>query len=199
LEGRPLDSILLARDEMANMVWGVERSIVLPSGELKLGREAAYETRSFFERDLERRLGAPPEPRPFAAAAKVRYNVMTGVPENWIPLIPVHVPNDNRAIQLQRAAMLRILIGDPNPMPNPVRPRTVLLREGLDQSSATKYILHEEEVTRVGTQVTRSFQRTRWRDGRTWLWLGVRKQTGRGESSSGLAFDQIVGPPPRCP
>ena len=25
-----------------------------------------------------------------------------------------------------------------------------------------------------------------------YMWLGVRKQTGRGEGSSGLAFDQIV-------
>jgi hypothetical protein len=37
----------------------------------------------------------------------------------------------------------------------------------------------------------KSFQRTRWRDGRACVWLGVRKQTGRGEGSSGLAFDRI--------
>jgi len=38
-------------------------------------------------------------------------------------------------------------------------------------------------------------QRTRWRDGRAWVWLGVRKQTGRGEGSSGLSFDRIVDLP----
>lgn len=48
----------------------------------------------------------------------------------------------------------------------------------------------------LGVLVTQRFQRTRWRDGRSWLWLGVRKQTGRGEGSSGLAFDQIVDVPP---
>lgn len=42
---------------------------------------------------------------------------------------------------------------------------------------------------------TQSFQRTRWRDGRVWVWLGVRKKTGRGEMSSGLAFDRIVTKP----
>ena len=34
-----------------------------------------------------------------------RRQVMTGVPENWIPMIPVHLANDNREIQLQRAKM----------------------------------------------------------------------------------------------
>jgi hypothetical protein len=190
LESAPLEEVLLARDEMANMVWGVEKSIPLPSGEPKAGRQSAYEMRAFFEQDLERRLGAPPAPPPAAEGASIRYKVMSSVPEYWIPLIPVHVPNDNREIQLQRGAMLRVLEGDPIP-PVPVRPRTSLLRPGLDQAPLAPYFLHEEEVSRAGVRVTQSFQRTRWRDGRAWVWLGVRKQTGRGEGSSGLAFDRI--------
>ena len=39
--------------------------------------------------------------------AKVRYEVMNTLPENWIPFIPVHVPADNREIQLQRASLPR--------------------------------------------------------------------------------------------
>ena len=191
IEGPELEEILFARDEMANMVWGVERTIPLPSGESKRGREAANETRGFFER----RVGATTSPVPFAPGAKVRYKVMTSVPENWIPAIPVHVPGDNRETQLQRAAMLRIIEGDPN-VPVPIEPRTSLLRVGLDTVPKTSYFLHEEEVPRAGVLVTQRFQRTRWRDGRSWLWLGVRKQTGRGEGSSGLAFDQIVDVPP---
>jgi hypothetical protein len=189
LEGKPLEDIMIARDEMANMVWGVEKTIPLPSGDLKPGREAAYQTRAFFERDLERRLGHPPDPPPPAPGALIRYQVMSSVPENWIPMIPVHVPNDNREVQLQRAAMLRVMVGDPDD-PKPVRPRTSLLRQGLD--AGQPYFVHEEEVPRAGVQVTQGFQRTRWRDGRAWVWLGVRKQTGRGGSSSGLAFDRIV-------
>jgi len=196
LEGNPLEEILLARDEMSNMVWAIERTIPLPSGEPGLGREAGYETRAFYEKDLERRLGAPPQPLPLAAGAKIRYQVMSSVPENWIPMIPVHVDLDNRQTQLQRAAMLRILTGDTDPTPDPVRPRTSLLRQGLDEVPAVKYLLHEEEVPRAGTRVSQSFQRTRWRDGRAWVWLGIRKRTGRGEGSSGLAFDRIVEMPP---
>jgi hypothetical protein len=40
--------------------------------------------------------------------------------------------------------------------------------------------------------VSIGFQRTRWRDGRVSVWLAARRETGRGEDSSGLAFDQIV-------
>ena len=120
---------------------------------------------------------------------------MSSVPENWIPLIPVHVPDDNRETQLQRAAMPRVLEGDPD-APLPVRPRTSLLRQGLEGAAPAPYLLHEEEVPRAGVRVTQSFQRTRWRNGRVWLWLGVRKQTGRGEGSSGLAFDRIIDLPP---
>jgi hypothetical protein len=196
LEGAPLEEVMLGRDEMANMVWGIERTLPMPSGEPKNGREAAYETRGFYERELERILGAPPQPLPPAEGAKIRYKVMSSVPENWIPMIPVHIEGDNREVQLQRAAMLRIIEGDTNSTPEPVRPRTSLLREGLEDVPQAGYNLHEEEVSRAGVRVTQSFQRTRWSDGRAWVWLGVRKQTGRGEGSSGLGFDQIVDVPP---
>ena len=195
LEGRPLEEVMLGRDEMANMVWGIERTIPLPSGEPKNGRDAAYETRDFYERDLERLLGAPPQPLPPAENSKIRYKVMSSVPENWIPMIPVHIAGDNREVQLQRAAMLRIMEGDPDPTPGPVRPRTSLLRPGLEADPPVGYVLHEEEVSRAGVRVTQGFQRTRWSDGRAWVWLGVRKQTGRGEGSSGLAFDRLVDVP----
>jgi hypothetical protein len=191
LEGPPLEDVLFARDEMANMVWGVERGIALPTGDPARGREAAAETRTYFERDAERRIGASPVPPPLAEPAKIRYKVMSTVPENWIPMIPVHVAGDNRETQLQRAAMLRIIEGDPATPPK-VTPRTSLLRVGLEAAPAEPYFLHEEEVPRAGIQVTQRFQRTRWRDGRAWVWLGVRKQTGRGEGSSGLAFDRLV-------
>ena len=70
------------------------------------------------------------------------------------------------------------------------------IRFVLEEVPALKYLLHEEEVPRAGVRVSQSFQRTRWRDGHAWVWLGVRKQTGRGESSSGLAFDCIVDAKP---
>jgi hypothetical protein len=115
---------------------------------------------------------------------------MTSVPENWIPFIPVRVEGSNRETQLQRAAMPRILEGDPDP-PRKMQPRTALLRQGLDTTPQAPYFLHEEEVWSAGVRVFHAWRRTRWRNGRVYVWLGVRKQTGRGEHSSGVAFDQL--------
>jgi hypothetical protein len=84
--------------------------------------------------------------------------------------------------------MPRLIEGDTQPIQK-VKPRTELLRHGLDRGQP--YFVHEEEVPRAGICVTFSYQRTRWADGRVYNWLGVRKQTGRGERSSGLAFDRI--------
>jgi hypothetical protein len=193
-EGAPLEEVFLVRDEVANMVWAVEKTIALPNGEGTPGSEAARELRAWYERDLQRRLGAPPAPPAGAPGAKIRYQVMNQAPEEWIPFVPVHVPGDVREIQLQRAAQPRILEGDPDPIPAKVRPRTSLVRHGLDAGQA--YFLHEEEVPRSGVRVTQAFQRTRWRDGRAWVWLGARKQAGRGEATSGLGFDLARDLPP---
>lgn len=194
LDSPPTEDVWLIRDEVSNMVWGVERTVPLASGESKPGLETARQTLAFYQAELAARLGGSPPPPPPAAAA-VRYEVMTSVPENWIPFLPVRVPGDNREIQLQRAALPRILDGDPDP-PVKVRPRTVLLRPGLDDSPPAGYFLHEEEVPRAGTRLMQMYQRTRGTDGRVYTWLRVRRQTGRGEGSSGLAFDQLVNVPP---
>jgi hypothetical protein len=218
-EGPPVEEVALIRDEMANMVWGIERRVPLASGISRPGTEAARELLDFLQKPLLdeiARLQArraeleaipeadrsgtevaelatiatrlaqllPPDPK-----APIRYQVMNTVPEHWIPFIPVHVDGSAREIQLQRAAMLRILTGDPNP-PEKIRPRTSLLRHGLPGT----YFINEEEVPRAGAVVSQSYQRTRWLGGKVFTWFGARKQTGRGEGSSGLAFDRIVDP-----
>jgi hypothetical protein len=187
LQGEPLEQVALIRDEMANMVWGVERVVPLADGRGVRGVEAARETRAAYQRLLAGT--APPAAPP--PAAPIRYQAMTDVPENWIPFVPAHVDDDNRATQLQRAAMPRILDGDPNP-PVPVRPRTSLLRTGLDANPPAPYLVHAEEVARAGTQVEQGYRRARWRDGRVVVWFGARRAVGRGEGSSGLAFDRLA-------
>jgi len=51
--------------------------------------------------------------------------------------------------------------------------------------------IEEQEVPRSGIIIEQSMQRIRWMDGRTFLWVGRRKITGRGEGSSDLTFDKI--------
>ena len=40
--------------------------------------------------------------------------------------------------------------------------------------------------------MTQYFSRTRWTSGQVFTWFRAQKQTGRGEATSGLAFDQLV-------
>ncbi|MFI6743493.1 hypothetical protein ACIBI9_62390 [Nonomuraea sp. NPDC050451] len=189
--GPPLEDVVFMRDEVANLVWAVERVVPLASGTGKRGSEAAEETLA------HRRLlaGLPPDaPVTGDAAAPISYRAMTTVPENWIPFVVMHVPGDVRETQLQRGAMVRTMEGVPPGAR--IRPRTTLLRTGLDQTPAEPYHVFEEEVPRAGTQVSLAYQRTRWRDGRVLLWLAATRTTGSGEASSGLAFDQLLPTPP---
>jgi hypothetical protein len=181
-ESAALEEVWLIRDEIANMVWGIEQRIVLPSGTSRAGGEAARE----YHRHLQNLIG-PPGSSAIEPTASIKYQVMNEVPEQWIPFIPVHVDDSVRETQLQRAALPRILEGDPN-QPEKIRPRTMLLRQNLPKA----YYVHEEDVPRAGAVVSQSYQRTRWIGGRVFTWFGARKQTGRGEGTSGLAFDRLV-------
>lgn len=186
LEGKPLEEVYLLRDEIANMVWAVEAQVPLANGRSKPGKEAGYELRARLQQLLDR---TNPAPAPITYQADIRYQVVNIVPEEWIPVVPVHLEGSNREIQLQRAAMPRILRNDDR-KPLKIEPRTSLMREGLEERKP--YFIHEEEISRAGVKVHKSFQRTRWYDGRVYTWLGIRKQVGKGSGSSGLAFDQIV-------
>ncbi len=193
-EGEAVEAVELIRDEMANMVWGIETRLPLPHGGVTSGAVAARDTARYHRRLVEDMGPLPPPAPPLENEAAIRYQAMTQVPEHWIPFIPVHIENDTREIQLRRAALLRIIEGDPNP-PVRIAPRTGLMRQGLDQPAPEGYDLHEEEVPRAGVRVTRSFQRSRWYGGQTFVWYGARKHAGRGEGSSRLAFDQIPSKP----
>lgn len=191
-EGAPREEVNLVRDEIANMVWGIERIVPMADGSSKSGDEAAIETHNYLQKVIEKGIeDGLITVTQVDYKAPIRYQVMNTVPRNWIPFIPVHLDGNNREIQLQRAAMPQLIEGDPDP-PEKICPRTVLIREGLDKQPAQSYFVHEEEIPRSGVIVSQSFQRTRWYNGHVFVWLGVRKQAGRGEGSSGLAFDQII-------
>jgi hypothetical protein len=48
--GRPLEDVLFVRDEIGNLVWGIERVVPLATGVGRRGSEAADETRAHRER-----------------------------------------------------------------------------------------------------------------------------------------------------
>jgi len=193
LESAPVESVACIRDEVSNMVWGIETIVQLPDGSSRRGREVALELHAKYQAAVVAAPHVPPE-----NDARIKYTLMTSVAEHWIPFIPVHVEGDNRQIQLQRAAMPRLLEGEEGMIPAKVVPRTRLLREGLDEVPAVSYYVAEEEIERAGTVVETRWQRCRWRGGRVVTWLGHSRTPGRGEASSGLAFDTLTPKPPRA-
>lgn len=184
-ESNPIEEVWLIRDEMANMVWGIEKVVPSSIGKGVQGGEYALQKRQYHENAV-----SPADAHDHAAT--VYYKAMTDVPENWIPFIPVHADGHKRKIQLQRGSMLRIIDGDTLP-PEKIKPLSGVLREGLDKNAKPlPYFIHEEEVTRSGVKVIQGFQRTRGVNGQVYVWFGAKKKTGRGAGQSGLAFDQLA-------
>lgn len=187
LESAPIEAVACVRDEISNMVWGIETTVQLADGSSRRGREVAAELHARHQAAVGPTVPAAPE-----HSATIKYSLMSGVAEHWIPFIPVRVAGSNREIQLQRAAMPRLLEGQEGVAPKKVAPRTALMREGLDAAPPAPYYVAEEEVERAGTMIETRWQRCRWRDGRVVTWLSHYRTTGRGEVASGLAFDRVV-------
>jgi hypothetical protein len=187
MESDAIESVNFLRDEMANLVWGVETFIADGRGGSKEGWEAGRKLFNY----LESITVAPPVAPPVGNNATVKYELGTPVPEHWIPFIPVRMGSvTSREIQLRRAAMPRII---PGRAVERVRPRTSLLRTGYNASTNTwdPYFVFEEEVLRSGCIVESTWQRTRWTDGSVVTWLGKRKYVGKGEADSGLEYDTV--------
>jgi hypothetical protein len=183
-EGDPIERVIFARDEITNMVWGIEECIPGALGLGVDGFERATAMSTYFQQRVP-----PGEVLPEQTDATIRYRLGNTVPENWIPFIATREPGSARAIRLQRASMQRLTDAIPD---SRVEPRGAVLRVGLDGVGVRQpYFLHQEQVLRAGIVVTRGFQRTRWFDGKVFTWIGRRKQTGRGQGASGLEFDRI--------
>lgn len=180
MSSEALEKINFVRDEMANMVWGIET--VIPDG-LGQGIDGYHIARQI--REYYNELGNP-IPVPHENDAKIKYNLVTEAPENWIPFIPVKLQQAglSRQIQLQRATMPRIIDGLE---PMRIEPRTSLLLK-----EASPYFVYEEEIAKSGTYVSLHWQRTRMADGKTVVWLGRHRTNGRGEGFSNLTYDQIA-------
>jgi hypothetical protein len=53
-------------------------------------------------------------------------------------------------------------------------------------------VIYEEEILRGGSVMRRTVKQARWHDGSVATWVGRQQPNGRGEGSSGLAFDQVT-------
>ena len=78
LDGAPIEDVLLLRDELADMVWGVERTVVGSAGS-SLDRTQIWKT------------SAQPVQPPSDAMRK--YRLGSNVPDYWVPFLPVDLEN----------------------------------------------------------------------------------------------------------
>jgi len=171
LDGATLESVNFLKDQMAEMVWGVEDTIQNPAGDPVEGY--------FNPTKPQRPVNSSNPPH------MPKYVLMTQVPLNWIPFLPVQVPNAQMT-KLQEGSM-SLPPAPPDNQPKAILPRGVILRGQPNQA----YYVREEEVPREGAIVTRKFRRTRWTDGSIYLWVAREKEVGKGEGSSGLRFDSV--------
>jgi hypothetical protein len=174
LESAPLEDVRLFRDELANLAWAVEHTIEGPMGR-PLDRHEAYQ---HARREAE--IGGPPSSAA-PDAPPLTYELATSVPPNWFPLLPRMDRSEGEIVarRLVRGAMLD------EDSDEPISPEGQLLEP--DQP----LVLYDEEVPRTGARLTRVWQQGRAPDGSTHLWIGRRRDVGRGEGSSGLRFDAV--------
>lgn len=100
-EGAVLEHTLLVRDEMANLAWAIEKTVQGSSGE-PLDRDMEAKALAFRQQLQFDKLPDSPQ---------LLYRLVTPVPANWTPLLPIRRPGlnltDPLEIQLERAGMKR--------------------------------------------------------------------------------------------
>jgi hypothetical protein len=94
VDGQVVEEVFLTRDEMANVVWAVERIVESPAG---------YPT------PLQERRQQPEEDVSASQSAdRYTYTLASRAPEGWLPYVPVQLPRVNgvrsRGVQLQRVS-----------------------------------------------------------------------------------------------
>ncbi len=90
-ESRPLEEILFLRDEYANMVWGIEKTVCNKLGKPVNGYDLHLELNGPFLNPEQREITMP------------QFRLATQVPTNWIPYLPFHIENSDSNIELRRA------------------------------------------------------------------------------------------------
>jgi hypothetical protein len=195
LESEPVERVSLFRDEMANLVWGIEQIYKDPrSGKIVRGRDdenskaPAPDAESPHYWDVKERKVVPKEDVQGEGEPGKRYigpldyyHGRTQLPLNWIPYVPVQIKTNNQAttgqIQLRRGKT----IDRPGP-----QCKGVLLTEST--------LIREDEVPRLGIAVSRLVQVARRTDDVTVVWTGRRKRPDHRQASSGLMFDYLRPP-----
>jgi hypothetical protein len=166
-ESEPIEEILFFRDELSNMVWGVEKKVMNALGETVEGSDLHLKVYGPFQdsEDFDSDNDLP------------KYRLATTVPSNWIPYLPRKI--NKSEIELMKAALVS---NEPGVPYRNLSPLSYLMQNELDT-------IREEAIPKAGVRIQLTRQRTRGADGRTYVWIGRKILPGRGAGHSGLRFD----------
>jgi hypothetical protein len=173
LHSDPVEEINFLRDDMADLVWGIETIIQDTIGIGHKAHEAA-------QKYLKEISNIESVDSNADDKEKVYYNLMRGVAPNWIPFI---MKNDNTGTNhsmLQRAA---IPLSFRDNKLKTTKPATDILKE------YPPGLIYSEEIPGSGAVVSKKWNRIRWVNGKVVTWLGLTKKSSRGEIISNLKFD----------
>ena len=187
-EGAPVEEVQFLRDEMANMLWGVETKINDGCGGFMDGQTLSDAV--FREVDKQRK----EDKNEAEVVAKYSLLIQNRVPLNWIPFIPEQL-NNGRDIIFRRGRMpIYYKCADDKDSDGykSVRPSTNLLAVERDGKKVKPFYINEEEIGGYGIKVTKTPQRTRWFMGESFNWLGNRKIVSEYQANSGLMFDELL-------
>lgn len=178
LQGDPVEEILWARDEMANLVWAVEKTV--PDG-LGGGADGAALGR------LRRALLEASAPAEAAEETPYAFRLRAEAqPEHWIPFVPVAAQSGARP-RLQRARIKRMIGGD---HVGDITPMSTTL--GAGETPWRPRFVADGEVGPSGLRIVRTWQRARGPDGRVVLWSCYRRAPGHGELTAPVRADTLV-------
>jgi len=193
-ESEPIEEVQFLRDEMANMLWGVENIINDGCGGTLSGKTLSDAILAVVDeqKDIVDDTLISKEEYDYS------FLVQNRVPIHWIPFIPQHLPKQMRDIRFRRGKMPIYYNGEYNP----VRPSTELLqiKEVQQKDPVTKKVenvvlpryINEEEIIGYGVKVILTAQRTRWFLGKSFTWTGAKKVISMYQANSGLMFDELI-------
>lgn len=120
------------------------------------------------------------------------YRLASDVFDHWYPLKPRQQATGGFAVADTEFALARLVDADVDILPTP---KGRILREYVPESAdADAPTVHDEELTRAGAEVVRSYQLARWTDGGAHMWSARQAGPGFGQGSSGLRYDYLESP-----
>lgn len=166
-ESRPIEDVVLFRDEVANLGWAAEMRVESAAGRV-------------VDRAAQARAAALP--RPTATSDAWRYQLATRVLDHQVPLVPVRSRVDG-GLYLQRGRLAQSVDGN-----------SVTTRGAIGQllEPTRAFLIHDAEVPATGVEITRSWQLARTGEGGVVLWVGRRKRPAKPTRAPGLLFDVLA-------